>query len=361
MTKIKLKASPYDPRRLTRTLFNAPFNPAVNFAIEDPLLLLSDPLVQKEGLSYAKYFCSNSPLSSKASEFLKKKIDVEALFSKKAHVEKSILIPYQEDAAHLIERSFLSSQKFFVPDSVISPFSNDATIYFSHKNPASLLSLLQTRKFDHIPVVYMPKLCPIYGRIDFALFEKMKSQCEFFFLVEDHYTFGLEGMTGFGKMGDSKLIDLLITHIPKTFGKLLTLISGSGELLDTLLYYSFTKNALFPPAAYLGMFHAAIEMIESLVDRREKLRCYSSNLLHAFKDQIKSHGPFVTIYLDSIDEKLIFTKALVDKGFLLPSPSFNQNQRSLTFHINYLLEETSIHHLVEIKHSYVKQIICESI
>lgn len=361
MKKIKLKTPPYDPRKITRALFNAPFNPAENFALEDPLLLLSDPLVQKEGLSYAKYFCSNSPLSSKAPEFLKKKIDVEALFSKKTHVEKTILLTYQEDAAHLIEKSFLSSQKFFVPDSVISPFSADATVYFSHKNPGSLLPLLQNRKFDHIPVVYMPKLCPIYGRVDFALFATMKSQCEFFFLVEDHYTFGLEGLTGFGKKSDHKPIDLLITHVPKTFGKLLTLISGNSDLLDTLLYYSFTKNALFPPAAYLGMFHAAIQMIESLKDRREKLKNYTSKLLHAFKDQIAIEGPLLSFHLDSIDEKLLFTKALVDKGFLLPSPSFSQNARSLTFHINYLLEETSIHHLVEIKHSYVKQVICESI
>ena len=361
MTKIKLKTPPHDPRSITRTLFNVPFNPAVNFAIEDPLLLLSDPLVQKEGLSYAKYFCSNSPLSSKASEFLKKKIDVEALFSKKAHVEKTILLPYQEDAVHLIGKSFLSSQKFFVPDSLISPFSNDATIYFSHKNPTSLLPLLQNRKFDHTPVVYMPKLCPIYGRVDFALFVKMKQQCEFFFLVEDHYTFGLEGITGFGKKADIQPIDLLITHIPKTFGKLLTLISGSGDLLDTLLIYSFTKNALFPPAAYLGMFHAVIQMIESVEERREKLKSYTGMLLHAFKDQVGSEGPLLTIHLDSIDEKLNFTKALVDKGFLLPSPSFSQHERSLTFHLNYLLEETSIHQLVDIKHSYVKQIVCESI
>jgi|GEM_PF-2951557 len=359
--KIKLKTPPYDPRKLTRTLFNTPFNPAVNFALEDPLLLFSDPLVQNEGLSYARYFCSNSPLSLKAPEFLKKKTDVEALFSKKAHVEKTILLTYQEDAAHLVGKSFLSSQKFFVPDSVISPFSDGSTIYFSHQNPASLLPLLKSAALDHIPVVYMPKLCPVHGRIDLDLFSKMKTQYEFFFVVEDHYTFGLEGLTGFGKNSDHKPIDLLITHIPKTFGKLLTLISGNSDLLDTLLYYSFTKNALFPPAPYLGMFHAAIQMIESLKDRREKLKNYTSKLLHAFNDQIDSKGPFISIHLDSIDEKLSFTKALVDKGFLLPSSSFSQKQRSLIFHLNYLLDEISIHHLVEIKHSFEREVICESI
>lgn len=357
----KLKTSNEDPRALTRTLFHTPFNPLVNFAIEDPLLLFSHPAVQKEGLAYARYFCGNSPLSSKAPEFLQKKLSVEEAFSKKAGFEKSLILPTIEGPLAWIEKSFLSSQKFFLPDTMQSTLSTDRITYFSHENPRSLLTLLKLNPLDHKPIVYFPKLSPIYGRMDFSLFKEMKDNHPFFLIVEDKHSFGLEGLDGFAPKSETQAIDLLITHIPKTFGSLLTILSGSFNLLDRLVEFSFSGTKLTPSAAFIGMLDASLNLLSSMQDRRDQIKSFVTKLKCHHLPPVSIHNPLITITLDSFEEKALFTKSLTDNGFLLPSSSFKDEDLSCTFHINHLLDEVAIHSLTEFCIPSQKKIICESI
>ncbi len=357
----KLKASNDDPRALTRTLFNHPFNPSVNFAIEDPLLLSSHPAVQKEGLDYARYFCSNSPLSCKAPEFLQKKLQVEELFSKKMGFEKSVILPSIDAPLELIRKSFLSSQIYFLPDSMQSIFSAENITYFSHENPRSLQTLLEVKKLDHCPIVYMPKLSASYGRVDFALFAEIKNIHPFFFIIEDSHLFGLEGLDGFAPKSESLTIDLLITHIPKTFGKMLTILSGPFNLLDRIVEFSFENSKIFPSAPYLGMLKASLDLLSSMQDRRDQIRSYVKKLQCHLHPEMSIPYPLITITPHSLAQKTLSTKFLTDNGFLLPSSAFKSNDLSLTLHVNHLLEETSIHFLNELSTLSHKQTICESI
>lgn len=359
--KTKLRTSNDDPRSVSRNLLASPFNPVVNFAIEDPLLLTSHKAIQKEGLEYAKYFCGNSPISSKAPEFLKRKQDVEKTFSEKISKEKTIVLSPLEDALFCLSKSFLSTQKFFIPDSILSPFSKSQTKYFSHESLSSLKELLKTSSFDHLPIVYLPKISSCFGRLDFPLLKEIKNEHPFLLIVEDGYSFGCEGIDGFSKKSENDLIDILITHIPKSFGKMLSLISGPKEMLDTFMEYSFYESSLFPPAAYLGMLSKSLELIGSLGERRASLITLCATLHHMFEEKITITSPLITFHLSSSEEKTEFTKSLVDKGFLLPASSFNTHSRALSFHLNYQLKETSLHSLLEIKNSFAGQIILESI
>ena len=357
----KLKTSNDDPRSLTRILFHTPFNPLVNFAIEDPLLLFSHPAVQKEGLSYARYFCNNSPLSSKAPEFLQRKLNVEEDFSKKAGFEKSLLLTTLDTPLEWIEKSFLSSQKFFLPDSMQSSFAPDNTTYFSHQNPHSLITLLELNRSNHHPIVYIPKLSPIYGRIDFSLFAEMKKKHPFFLIVEDGYSFGLEGLDGFAPKSEMQVVDLLITQIPKTFGSLLTILSGSFNLLDRLVEFSFSGVKFTPRASYVGMLSASLSLLSSMQDRRDQIKSFITKLKCHHLPTTSIYNPLITLFLHSFEEKTLYTKSLTDNGFLLPSACFKHEDLTLTFHINHLLDETAIHSLSELHTSFQKQIICESI
>jgi hypothetical protein len=361
MKKTKLRITNHDPRGINRTLFGSPFSPSVNLALEDPLLLSCHPAVQKEGLAYATYFGGNSPLSMKAPEFLKKKISVENIFSERLGVQKTLILPASASSLVDIAKSFLSGQMFLVPDSIRSPFPVEQTITFQHDDLGSLKSLLFTSAFECMPIVFMPVLCPIYGKIDYPLFQEMKEGTPFFFITEDSHTFGLEGLSGSYKKSDIQTVDLIITHIPKTFGKMLTLISGKADFLDILLEYSFSTSSLFPPAPYLGMLNASLEILDVMGERREALKTFSEKIAHTFSENVSIHSPLLTFHLNSNEEKSLFTKSLVDKGFLLPASSFKEDRDHLTFHINHLLEERCIHSLYEIHSSIKEQTICESI
>lgn len=361
MKRTKLRITGHDPRGINRTLFGSPFSPSVNLALEDPLLLSCHPAVQKEGLAYATYFGGNSPLSPKASEFLKKKACVENIFSEAIGIEKTLILPALSSPLEQVAKAFLSSQMFLVPDSIISPFPKSQTTYFYHNDLSSIKPLLSANSSDHLPILFMPTLCPIYGKIDYSFFKQLKEQTPFFFITEDCHTFGLEGLNGFAKKSDTQIVDMIITHIPKTFGKMLTLISGKGDLLDTLLEYSFASSSLFPEAPYLGMLNACLEILEVMSERRDAIRSFSEKISHTFSENISIHAPLLTFHLNSAAEKGLFTKSLVDKGFLLPASSFKEGNHNLTFHINHLLEERSIHSLFEIQSSIKQHTVCESI
>ncbi|MCH9617821.1 MAG: hypothetical protein SP4CHLAM5_11810 [Chlamydiia bacterium] len=361
MKRTKLRITNHDPRGINRTLFGSPFSPSVNLALEDPLLLSCHPAVQKEGLAYATYFGGNSPLSVKAPEFLKKKILIESIFSQRIGKQKTLILPAINSPLAEIAKSFLSGQIYLVPDSIRSPFPPEQTITFDHDDLASLKALLATGNFESMPIVFMPVLCPIYGKIDYPLFKEIKEQTPFFFITEDSHTFGLEGLDGSHKKSDMIVVDLIITHIPKTFGKMLTLISGKADFLDTLLEYSFCSSSLFPPAPYLGMLNACLEILPVMEERREAIKDFSEKIAHTFSDNVSVYSPLLTFHLHSSDEKSLFTKSLVDKGFLLPASAFKQGDNHLTFSLNHLLEERSIHSLYEIHSSMQQQTICESI
>ncbi|MCH9622123.1 MAG: hypothetical protein S4CHLAM20_15580 [Chlamydiia bacterium] len=357
---LKLRTSNTDPRAINRTLFYKPFNPKVNLAIEDPLLLVSNEAVQQEGLSCTRTFASNSPLSQKAAEFLNQKKTLETLYSKKTHVENTLILSHQEDVLSSLENSFLSSQVFLVPDTITSPISQSKTIYFSYDNLFSIIDIINNKNLDHTPILYLPKICPTHGRIDYKQIETLKQSIDIFLIVEDHYTFGLEGLTGVGTKRESSLINLNITHIPKNFGKMLTLISGDINLLDRLLEYSFSKSALFPPAAYIGMFSKALTLLDSLKIQRDNIDSFAQKVEKTFPNQCKVYKPLIIFTFNSNDEKEHFYKSLVDNGFLLPS-SFSSNEAKLIFFINHELDETCIHHFQKAFDSFPKQVICESI
>jgi 7-keto-8-aminopelargonate synthetase-like enzyme len=358
--KTKLKTTNFNPRSISRALFHKPFYPQVNFALEDPLLLSSHPLVEQEGLSYTKYFGANSPLSIKASEFLEKKYLLEEKFSELMQVEKSLILKYQENLVSNIEASFLSSQKFFVPDSILSPFKKEQTIYFSSSDLFSLVPLLKD-SLDHLGVVFLPKISLFSGKINYFILESIKKQYPFFLIIEDNYTFGLEGIDGFSNRAENSLPDLLITTIPKTFGKMLTIFSGKANILERLMEYSFKDCSLFPPSTYLGMFDAFLTIIPILTTQRDAIKAFVHKLKHKFQTDLVVFSPLFCFPLNSYEEKIHFAKSLVDKGFLLPSSSFTKDTFDLCFHINYLLEEKSIQAVYQTKHALSVKPICQSI
>jgi hypothetical protein len=358
--KTKLRSPNSPSKSIARTLFYKPFHPQVNFALEDPLLLCSHPLSEKEGVSYSKYFGANSPLSSNASQFLERKFLLEKKFSELVQMDKSVILEYNEDHIFQLSASFLPSQKFLVPNSIASPFEPSQTLYFSESNLTSLVPFLE-KPTDHLKIVFLPKISQNFQKINFSLLESIKEQYPFFLIIEDKHTFGLEGLNGFGITQQNSLADLLITAIPKSFGKMLNIFSGSIDLLDTLMEYSFKQASLFPPAAYLGLFDAFLTIIPTLGNRREALKAFIENLTSTFSDEITISNPLLSFRLSSLEEKNFFSKSLVDKGFLLPASSFTKQSTMLLFHLNYLLEEKSIHTLYEIKQNFCPQSVCESI
>ena len=362
--KLKIRSPYHNPRTIKNTLFYKHYNPEMNFAIEDPLQLSMHPEVREEGLSYAKYFCSNSPISEKAPDFLKKKLSIEKLFSEKIHLEKSFITSFQKNCLLYIFRSFLLSQKFYIPNSILRSFNTSDTsqiVYFPHDNLAKLASILENEDTNHLPVVYLPKLCAINGLIDLRILQKIKEKRPFFLIVEDHHTFGLEGINGFGKKRENTLIDLLITHIPESFGKMLTIISGEANIIDRLIEYSFPHISQFPLAPHLGMFAAILDVLEKIHDNRKNLNELTNSCLQLLPENTFIHKPLLTFHLESNEERILLTKSLVNNGFLLPASSFNTNSNILTLYIHHLIKKTSIHTMEKIRGSIIKKAICESI
>lgn len=358
--KLKTKTSPSDPRAVNRTLFYSPFNPKVNFAIEDPLLLTSNKALQNEGISYARYFGSGNPLSSKSAEFIQKRQKLEKQFSEKTGFEHTLITSYQDDILSSLQKCCLSSQIFILPQRIKSTLDSSQVISFDPENLYSLIPILENRSFDHRPLLVLPKIAPSFGRVNFKELRELKKRFNLFIVIEDSHTFGLEGLNGFGFKRENKLIDLLITHIPKNFGKMLTLFSGKREMLATLSEFGFESSAFFPIPAYLGMFSAALNLIESMTPQRELIHTFAEKIENSFSSHAKVHGPMIHFTFQSEDEKLHFYKTLVDLGFLLPW-STSSDSFSLTFHINYELEETSLHHIRKALDLYQTQVVCESI
>jgi len=358
---LKTRTLNVDPRAINRTLFYTPFNPKVNLAIEDPLLLASNDAIKEEGINFARTYATGSPLSEKAAELLDIKRKMEVFYSKKSFFESSIILTYQESVVSSIEDAFLSTQMFLVPDRIKSPFSSSNTIYFSSENLFSIIDILKKHALDHTPVLFLPKLSPKTGRINFEDIEALRKDIDFFLIVEDHFTFGIEGLTGFGSKSESALIDLKLTHIPKNFGKMLTVVSGKRDFINTLLNHSFTNASLFPPAAYLGMFSKTLSLIESFNFERKKIQAFCDSLSQTFGSKCEVHSPTVTFFFATPEEKDGFYKSLVDNGFLLPSSPLNGSRTDLTLYINHCLNQSAIHHFQKALDSVSKQIICESI
>lgn len=361
MEKIKLRISNQDPRGINRAIFNKPFNPSVNFALEDPLLLSCHPQVQKEGLSYTTYFGSNSPLSPKAHEFILKKGKLEQKYSDLIHMDKSYILPFCQNIVNKIQRAFLQSQQYFIPESSENLFPGNNCLYFSLESLETLESLLQTSNNGSIPVVYLPSMSALSGQINYPFISELKEKYQFFLIVEDSHTFGQNGYDGFGHKRFHQNIDLLITHVPKTFGKMLSIVSGKADLLNTLIEFSFFDHSQYFCSAYLGMCAAMIDIIPTMQGRRESLLNFASKLSHTFSEDSYIFPPLLTFKLESKEEKAQFSKYLVDKGFLLPASSFTNHNKLLTLHINYLLEEKSIHALFVVNNSKKRVAICESI
>jgi 7-keto-8-aminopelargonate synthetase-like enzyme len=356
---IQFKPTCDDPRILSRALFHQPFNPALNFAIEDPLLLSTHKAVQEQGRAFARYYCSNSPLSLKAPQYVKEKLTLEEAFSKKVGSEKSLILSYVDLPLEWIKKSFLPSQTFFLPDSCPSSFTPPSTAFFSQKDLSSLIPLC--KGLDQPPIVFIPKISQEGGRVDFSLLTQIKKMYPFFLIVEDSHTFGLEGFEGFAPNHEIACVDLLITHIPKTFGKMLTILSGSYELLDKLIEFSFSSLKFTPEAPYLGMLKTSLELVSSMQDRRDQIRSFTTKLKGISLPQMSITSPLITLTPSSHEEKNLWAKYLTDHGFLLPSSSFKGEDSALTFHIHHLLSETSIHFLQELISFSEKQIKVTSI
>ncbi|MCH9811475.1 hypothetical protein K0U07_01780 [bacterium] len=361
MKKTKLRQSSQDPRGINRTLFNPPFTPSVNFALEDPLLLASHPEVQKNGLSFASYFGAGSPLSKKASEFIHLKQSIEKKFAEKMAMESSFILPYEAGCIEKLPRSFLSSQLILTTPEKQSYFKGSHLHLFSENDLFSLKHLLETTSFDHTPVIFLPALSNKGVPLDMAILQRWKQEHDFFLIVEDTHQFGLKGFDGFGYKRYHKSIDLLITHIPKTFGKTLSVLSGNKDILATMMEYSFKEVDLFFAPCYLGMLAAMLEIIPDLKDRREKLQSLEKKLLFTFPEELAIQLPLLSFSIDGETERNHFTKSLVDKGFLLPASSFTDRNNSLQLHLNYLIEEKSIGLLYEVYIEKKNHTICESI
>ena len=359
--KPKFRTTKSDPRGVTRSLFYSPFNPSENFAIEDPLHLSSHPAVRKTGLAYSKYYGSGSPLSSKAPHLLQKKRELEETFSKMFHVESSLILPPSLELLSSLSKAFLPSQVYFLPASTSSLPGGRNCTYFSLENLTSLERELEKQTFDHLPIIYIPKVSPSHGRLDLERLAQIKKKCPFFLIVEDHYTFGLEGLYGSSKGGENSLIDLLVTHIPKAFGKMLTVISGSYDLLDHLFEYCLYNHSLFPCPAYLGMFEAMLPLLETMTEQRENLKILKQKLSDTFSEDATVSDSLITFHLSSYREKEEITKYLTDKGFLLPASAFKDIQPNLTLYLNYKLSNSAIHSITEARETFSKQIILESI
>ena len=359
MKQTKLRQSARDPRAIGRALFNPPFSPQVNFALEDPLLLSTHKEVQKNGLSFTTYFGAGSALSAKASEFIKVKQSIERQFAESLGREQSLILPFTPSAIERISRSFLPSQVVLTTPDKQKEFEGCKVHLFSTSDLYSLKSLLETSTFDHKPVVFLPTHSKGGGALDLALLAKWKSELDFFLIVEDAHRFGLVGFDGFGSKRLQGAIDLLVTHIPKTFGKTLTVLSGNGNILETLMEYSFFEASLFFAPCYLGMLAAMLEIIPDLKDRREKLLRLEKKLLFTLGNEIHIDLPLLSFYVESEEERIHFTKTMVDKGFLLPA--FSSNSAPMQLFLNYTLEEKSIGQLSTIFLEKKNHTICESI
>ena len=319
---LKTRTLNIDPRAINRTLFYTPFNPRVNLAIEDPLLLSSNPLIKQEGLIFARKYGTGSPLSEKTPELLQHKIDLEIAFSQKSFFESSVILSHQETAATTVEDAFLSSQIFLVPDNIKSPFSKSKTLYFSASNLFSIIDILNQYHLDALPILYLPKISLKNGHINFSDIKMLKDQVPLFLVIEDNFTFGTKGLNGFESRVNASLIDLLITHIPKNFGKMLTILSGEQNLLNTLLHHCFSNSSFFPPAAYLGMFSKILSLIQSMTPERNAIENFCRLILQTFGSKCTVANPLIIFHLNSQEEKEHFYKSLVDNGFLLPSAPF---------------------------------------
>ena len=359
--KIRMRPSKDDPRFVKNALFYNHYKPEINFAIQDPLMLNCHPNIREEGIHYAKVYCSNSPLSEKASKFLNEKYLIEEKFSNRINAEKSFISSFNEHTVKTIGTAFLSTQKFFVPDSIKSPFNPSQTTYFSHNNLPSLLEVLSGEDFNNTPVVFIPNLCPINGVVDFSLIKKIKEKVPFFLIIEDKYSYGIDGIDGFGKKADRKIIDLLITHIPKSFGHMLTITSGKSEIIQSIFEHSFYHSSLFPPACYVGMLSSSLEIIDRLGKERTALNNLIDICKQILPENISIHKPLLTLSLSSHEEKVLVTKALIEKGFLLPSTSFNKHSKAITLHLNHQITKSSIYSVQETLATVQNMQQCEGI
>ena len=345
---------------VTRNLFADPFDPKLNFAIEDPLLFSSHPDVLKTGIDFAKYFATGSLLSPKSGEFFEKKLHLEKQFSKKIQKEASLIVTSLQNSLYTISKVFPINHPFLLPSLNPPKIIQKNIHYFSEKNLGeSLSSLLKKTHHSLQPIVYLEKSSLKSTTFDFLVLKELKEKYPFFLIIENTNLFGTEGFLGYGSLKNASLIDLLITQIPKTFGKLLTIISSKKNTLQ-LLVNSLSGQQIFPNPSYLGMLSSIIDQMDIFSERRTKLNLLKKNLQEIFP-KIKIPLPYLTIPLNSLEEKKTIHNILINKGFLLPYNSLSINTFSLDLYLNYLQETTSflsIKHCIE---QYENQHITETI
>ena len=166
---------------VSRNLFANPFDPKLNFAIEDPLLFSSHPDVLKTGIDFTKYFATGSLLSSKAGELFEKKMHLEKQFSKNIQKEGSLIVVGLQNSLYPISKIFPINHPFLLPSLNPPKIEQKNIHYFSEKNlNETLSSLLEKNHHSLLPVVYLEKSSLKSIPIDFNVLKKLKEKTSLF-------------------------------------------------------------------------------------------------------------------------------------------------------------------------------------
>lgn len=209
-------------------------------------------------------------------------------------------------------------------------FSRGEMVRFSHNDLDDLsrrleLAASQAGKLIVVEGVYSMEgdIANLPGIVEAA----QKHHCRL--MVDDAHAVGVLGPTGAGSAEHFDVendVDLIMGTFSKSFACIGGFIAGEAAVLDYLKHHgrSLIFSASMPPSA-VATVHAALEIIKSEPERRERLWRNTRKMQEGFRslgyDIGQSESPVVPILTEDDTTALVLWRRLLDEGiFTNPVP-----------------------------------------
>ena len=292
---------------------------AVSFCSNDYLGLAKDPAVIAAFVEGAQKYGVGSGASMMVSGYGVAHQNFERDMARFLRCEQALLFA----SGYMANLSIMQALMYF-----------DDVVYQDRLNHASLLdsaklSSAKSIRYRHCDLAHLEDLLkkPIAGQKwvvtdhvfsmtgEAAPLLALKALC-----VKYQARLVVDDAHGVGIFTDPIDADVLVTPLGKAFGGLGGVVSGSHEMIETLI--QFARTYLFttglPPAMAVAM-HKSLDLIEHEPWRREKLMAniayFRSGALARGLPFHPSHAPIQVLLLGDNDQVMAIAAALFERGF----------------------------------------------
>ena len=335
----------------------------VNFCSNDYLNLASHPTIRKAFIAGVNKYGMGSSSSSLISGYYQPQHELEERFAEFLQRDRAILFNSGYHANLGVITTLAKRDSTIISDRLCHASIIDSIVlsrakhhryqHNDYKHAATLLNKPQKNLLITEGVFSMEG--------DISPLKKFAQLANTTLMVDDAHGFGVLGKNGRGSCEHHKLtqteVACLVTPLGKAFGSVGAIVSGSNELIETLVQFARTyiyTTALPPAISHAGL--AALKIIDHENWRREKLQ----SLIAHFNQQAQlrnlpliscAQTPIKSILTTDNKTTLLLQQKIAAKGYFVSCirpPTVPKNTARIRVTLNCMHTETQIIELLDL-------------